>query len=122
MVGVVPAVNEGRNMASTGVSPTGWQRFLTRMRRAVRAFESERTEDTSSWTFQVRLERDDLDGGWIAECLDLPGCMSQGETRDEAVHNLIDAISEVVAFRMGEHVPSLIDDDEHAGREVSLSL
>lgn len=108
-------------MASTGVSATGWQRFLARMRRAIRAFESERTDDSSTWTFQARLERDKLDGGWIAECLDLPGCMSQGETRDEAIHNLIDAISETVAFRMGEHVPPLTDHDD-ADREVSLSL
>lgn len=45
--------------------------------------------------FTVQLERDELDGGWVAECLEVPGCMSEGETQDEALRNLVDAMSEV---------------------------
>jgi predicted RNase H-like HicB family nuclease len=32
------------------------------------------------------------DGFWIAECSSLPGCISQGETREEAVSNIREAI------------------------------
>jgi predicted RNase H-like HicB family nuclease len=34
----------------------------------------------------------DEDGFWIVECPSLPGCFSQGETRDEAVQNIKEAI------------------------------
>ena len=32
------------------------------------------------------------DGYWIAECPSLPGCISQGQTREEAVVNIREAI------------------------------
>ncbi len=32
------------------------------------------------------------DGGVVAECLDIPGCMSQGDTEEEAKANIINAI------------------------------
>lgn len=32
------------------------------------------------------------DGFWVAECPSLPGCISQGETREEAVKNIREAI------------------------------
>ncbi|HEV2393425.1 MAG TPA: type II toxin-antitoxin system HicB family antitoxin [Verrucomicrobiae bacterium] len=34
----------------------------------------------------------DEDGIFVAECPVLPGCISQGKTRDEAVVNIRDAI------------------------------
>ncbi len=33
------------------------------------------------------------DGYFVAECVDIPGCISQGSTRDEALVNIVDAIS-----------------------------
>jgi len=39
----------------------------------------------------VTLERDE-DGFIVAECPSLPGCLSQGKTRDEALANIKDAI------------------------------
>ncbi|HCC58331.1 MAG TPA: hypothetical protein DEQ47_13945 [Solibacterales bacterium] len=32
------------------------------------------------------------EGGFVAECLDIPGCLSQGETIEEAETNIRDAI------------------------------
>ena len=32
------------------------------------------------------------DGYWVAECPSLPGCISQGETRETAVQNIGEAI------------------------------
>lgn len=37
------------------------------------------------------------DGYWVAECPSLPGCISQGQTREEAIANARDAIREYVA-------------------------
>lgn len=57
-----------------------------------------------SMNFRVRIEQDPVDGGYVAECLDLPGCMSQGETEEEALANLADAIGGVIAARMEAHL------------------
>ena len=40
---------------------------------------------------QVILYQDE-DGFWVAECPSLPGCNTQGETREEALENIRDAI------------------------------
>lgn len=32
------------------------------------------------------------DGWWVAECPSLPGCISQGESREQAVANIKEAI------------------------------
>jgi antitoxin HicB len=46
-------------------------------------------------------------GGWIALVPDLPACMSDGESADEALHNVRDAIEEWknAAARLGRPVP-----------------
>ncbi|MEI7683897.1 MAG: type II toxin-antitoxin system HicB family antitoxin [Planctomycetota bacterium] len=41
--------------------------------------------------FKVTFEQDE-DGIWIVECPKLPGCVSQGNTREEAIENIKDAI------------------------------
>lgn len=45
------------------------------------------------WAFTVVIEPDVDDGGYVVHCPDLKGCWSQGETVDEALHNIVDAIS-----------------------------
>ena len=40
----------------------------------------------------VVIERDE-DGVWVAECPAIPGCVSQGETKDEAIANIREAIA-----------------------------
>lgn len=40
---------------------------------------------------QVLLYRDE-DGAWIVEVPSLPGCRSDGDTREEALHNVKEAI------------------------------
>ena len=32
------------------------------------------------------------DGYWVVECLSLPGCISQGKTKSEAIANIREAI------------------------------
>jgi predicted RNase H-like HicB family nuclease len=42
--------------------------------------------------FKVFLEPDEEDGGYVVVCPSLPGCYSQGETVDEALANIREAI------------------------------
>ena len=42
--------------------------------------------------FRVVIEQDE-DAVFVAECPSLPGCISQGKSRDEAVTNFKDAIA-----------------------------
>ena len=42
--------------------------------------------------FKVILEPDFEDGGYIASCPSLPGCHSQGDTEEEALKNIEEAI------------------------------
>jgi len=37
------------------------------------------------------------DGYWVAECPSLPGCLSQGKTKEEAVVNIKEAICAYIA-------------------------
>jgi predicted RNase H-like HicB family nuclease len=42
--------------------------------------------------FNVTLDRDE-DGVWVVECPSIPGCISQGQTKAEALENIEDAIA-----------------------------
>lgn len=44
----------------------------------------------SGVSYRIRLL--ETDEGWSVSCLDLPGCHSQGETREEALQNIREAI------------------------------
>ncbi len=47
-------------------------------------------------------------GGFLATAPDLPGCMSDGETREEAARNIADAIAAWIdeAAKLGRPVPA----------------
>jgi predicted RNase H-like HicB family nuclease len=42
-------------------------------------------------TFPVTVDRDE-DGVWIVECPSIPGCVSQGSTKAQALKNIREAI------------------------------
>ena len=58
--------------------------------------------------FTVTLDRDE-DGVWVAECPAIPGCVSQGATKDEAVKNLDEAIRACLAVRAERGMPLTIE-------------
>jgi predicted RNase H-like HicB family nuclease len=88
-----------------------WQQILAYLRRLLQRLETDRDDDaeTASFAFKVKLEEDELDGGWVAYCLDLPGCVSQGDTEEEALENLTDAIGGVLTVRMQTHVQDALE-------------
>ena len=47
----------------------------------------------------IEIDRED-DGRWIAEALELPGVMTYGETREEAISNTERLAIEVIADRV----------------------
>lgn len=45
------------------------------------------------------------DGFWVAECPSLPGCISQGETREEAINNVKEAINVYIEALEEDYLP-----------------
>lgn len=45
------------------------------------------------------------DGYWVAECPSLPGCVSQGQTKEEALDNMREAINAYVEALTMDHLP-----------------
>ena len=58
--------------------------------------------------FQVTVDRDE-DGVWIVECPAIPGCVSQGDTRAEALHNVEDAIKLCLEVRAERGMPLTVE-------------
>jgi len=50
--------------------------------------------------YHIRLV--ETDEGWSVSCLDLPGCHSQGSTRDEALAAIRSAIADWLAVEADE--------------------
>jgi predicted RNase H-like HicB family nuclease len=45
------------------------------------------------------------DGYWVAECPSLPGCVSQGDTREAAISNIKEAIEGYIAVLREDGLP-----------------
>lgn len=62
--------------------------------------------------FRVTIEQDE-DGVFVAECPSLPGCISQGKSRDEALANARDAIEGYLQSlkKHDEPIPPGIDEE-----------
>lgn len=59
--------------------------------------------DVSGKTYNVTIEPDVVDGGFIAECPALRGCVTDGETPEEALRNMRDAIADWLAAGQERH-------------------
>ncbi len=58
--------------------------------------------------FMTVLERDE-DGVWIAQCPAIPGCVSQGVTREEALANVREAIAACLEVRAERGLPLTVE-------------
>ena len=56
----------------------------------------------------VTVDRDE-DGVWIVECPAIPGCVSQGQTRAEAIANIREAIALCIEVRAEQGLPLTIE-------------
>ena len=58
--------------------------------------------------FPVTIERDE-DGMFCVSCPSIPGCHSQGESRDEALANIKDAIAGCLEVRAERGMPLTVE-------------
>jgi len=62
--------------------------------------------------YRILIEQDE-DGVFVAECPALPGCISQGKTRKQALENIQDAIRGYLESlkRHNEPIPPSIEEE-----------
>jgi predicted RNase H-like HicB family nuclease len=56
----------------------------------------------------VTIDRDE-DGIWVAECPAIPGCVSQGKTKAEAIKNIKEAIALCLEVRAERGISLIIE-------------
>ena len=81
-----------------------------------RLFKAGKSGNFGAMKFLTTLERDE-DGIWVAQCPSIPGCVSQGETRDEAMANIREAIAGCLEVRAERGMPLTIET-----REVEVAV
>jgi predicted RNase H-like HicB family nuclease len=52
----------------------------------------------------VTIDRDE-DGVWVVECPAIPGCVSQGKTKEQAIKNIEEAIALCLEVRAERGLP-----------------
>jgi len=58
--------------------------------------------------FVVTIDRDE-DGVWVVECPAIPGCVSQGTTKEEALASVEDAIRACLQVRSERGMPLTVE-------------
>lgn len=66
--------------------------------------------------FVVTVDRDE-DGVYVVECPAIPGCVSQGKTKEEALDNIKDAIRQCLEVRAERGLPLTV-----ATHEVDIAV
>ena len=64
--------------------------------------------ERASMKFLITLDRDE-DGVWVVECPAIPGCVSQGQTKDEAMDNVKEAIALCLEVRAEQGLPLTVE-------------
>ena len=58
--------------------------------------------------FSVTIDRDE-EGAWVVECPAIPGCVSQGKTRQQALKNIEKAIRVCLEVRAEQGLPLTVE-------------
>jgi predicted RNase H-like HicB family nuclease len=56
----------------------------------------------------VTIDRDE-DGVWVVECPCIPGCVSQGKTKEQAIKNIEEAIALCLEVRAERGLPLTVE-------------
>ena len=70
----------------------------------------------NSMKFAITVDRDE-DGMWVVECPSIPGCVSQGKTKPEALKNIREAIELCLEVRAERGLPLTVET-----RQVEVAL
>ncbi len=62
----------------------------------------------ASMKFTTTVYRDE-EGAWVAECPSIPGCVSQGKDRDDALRNIREAIAACLDVRAERGMPLTVE-------------
>jgi predicted RNase H-like HicB family nuclease len=95
--------------------------FWRPLREAITSFGSLRKSTasrvTATWSIDLVVENDELDGGYVIHSPQLKGCWAQGESLEEARTNFSDALDAWFAAQLADavetaptiapHIPSL---------------
>lgn len=70
--------------------------------------------------YTIELWRTPDEGGWVVQAKELPGCVSQGETAEEALEMIQDAMRGwlEVALEMGDAIPEPRPEEDYSGKFV----
>jgi predicted RNase H-like HicB family nuclease len=74
--------------------------------------DGEKLQEIETMKYRVLIEQDE-DGVYIAEVPSLPGCISQGQTREQAIENIKEAIAGYLESleAHGEPIPPQITEE-----------
>jgi len=61
--------------------------------------------------FMTTIDRDE-DGVWVVECPSIPGCISQGKTKDEALEHVKEAIVLCLEVRAERGMPLTVETNQ----------
>ena len=64
--------------------------------------------NVSTMKFNITIDRDE-DGAWVTSCPSIPGCHSQGVTREEALSNIQEAIELCIEVRAERGMPLTVE-------------
>lgn len=56
----------------------------------------------------ITVDRDE-DGMWVVECPSIPGCVSQGKTKEDALKNIKEAIALCLEVRAERGLPLTVE-------------
>ncbi len=89
------------------------------MKANVKAAGGSETQRVLSLPYTRELVRED-DGSWFARILEFPGCITVGDTREEALEMLDDAMASWIEAKLEgrESIPSPMTAEEFSGRFV----
>jgi len=71
--------------------------------------------------FKIICEIDE-DGRYVIECTDLPGCLTEGETLEEALNNINEAILGCLNSRLKNAKESFLKKNVSIQDKISISL
>ncbi len=88
------------------------------MPRPTKAASSQEVERIVARPYVRMLVPDVEDGGYTARVLEFPGCISEGDSPDEAIANVDDALRGIVSvmLKRGDPIPGPLNEHEYSGR------
>lgn len=93
---------DAASSVTTGTQPQAGSRGLPRISKSGGSSVSPMPSPYGSdkrppFVFAIQIEVDELDGGYVASVEGMLGCVSQGETINEAIENVLEVRAEILA-------------------------